>query len=177
MFWEDSNGQMVCPAILGGGSHTPKGKESTLRKIEAGRLAETIRRQLESTTVDPGQRVHLYDVEWGLNSEDHSRGTRGFQAAIIGTGQRFEFTVREVTPEPENLPARFLDTGGCYGNNDAEVRAAALAKAAVAFPGSKLEIWGSYDLHEAAGEYEKLQGNGYAGQMFVATTIRVRATG
>jgi hypothetical protein len=148
-----------------------------LRKIGAGRLAEVVARQLENTLAGPMQRLHLADVEWSLDLEDLASGTRGFQATMAGTGQRFEFTVREVTPDPEDLPVRYYDAAYCYGNSDAEVRAAALRKAAEAFPGSVLEISGSYNLYDTIPRYEETLGHGYAGEKFSATTIRVKATG
>lgn len=122
-------------------------------------------------------RLRLDDIEWGIDLEDLASGTRGFQATMAGTGQRFEFTVREVTPDPEGLPVRYYEVGSCYGNSDPEVRVAALRKAAEAFPGSELEIWGPYNLYEAIPGYEELQGHGYAGEKYTASTIKVKATG
>jgi len=72
---------------------------------------------------------------------------------------------------------RFFNAGPCYGNDDPEIRAAALAQAAVAFPGSALEICGPYNVTRAVERYERANNPDYAGQKFVASSVKVRATG
>jgi hypothetical protein len=142
-----------------------------LKKTEAGDLAETIQKRL---------RLYWHDIEWGLDGIAHASGTRGFRATVT-SGQRFEVTVHEVAAREEVPPAnddavRKFKASGCYGNNDSECRASALAQAARAFPGCKLEITGSYFLSAAVRNYERSNGRDYREQEFVASTITVKAT-